>query len=82
MNLADALEKLRTMIRNAEKPYKIMLSAQKLERNRKKWVALSWLMIFLHRTIYFSQEEAARNRLRLKRERSETKQGRQAPIVD
>jgi hypothetical protein len=36
MNLADALEKLRTMIREAEKPKKIELSPEKLEKIRKK----------------------------------------------
>lgn len=35
MNLADALEKLRTMIRDAEKPKTIELSPEKLERIRK-----------------------------------------------
>lgn len=38
MNLADALEKLRTMIRDAEKPKTIELAPEKLEKIRKKWV--------------------------------------------
>jgi peptidyl-tRNA hydrolase ICT1 len=36
MNLADALEKLRTLIRDAEKPKQIELSPEKLEKIRKK----------------------------------------------
>lgn len=36
MNLADALEKLRTFIRNAEKPKKIDLSPEKCEKIRRK----------------------------------------------
>jgi hypothetical protein len=35
MNLADALEKLRTIIREAEKPQKIELSADKIEKIRR-----------------------------------------------
>lgn len=37
MNLAEALEKLRNMIRKAEKPLKIELSAEKLEKLRMKY---------------------------------------------
>lgn len=36
MNLADALEKLRNIIRTAEKPKKIELAPEKLERIRRK----------------------------------------------
>lgn len=36
MNLANALEKLRNMIREAEKPEKIELGPEKLEKIRKK----------------------------------------------
>lgn len=36
MNLADALEKLRNMIRDAEKPKTIELSPEKLEKIRRK----------------------------------------------
>jgi len=64
MNLADALEKLRNMIRDAEKPIKIELSDQKLERIRRK------------------QEQAAKERLLVKRHRSSTKADRAAPRVD
>lgn len=35
LNLADALEKLRNLIRNAEKPIKVELSPEKLESIRK-----------------------------------------------
>lgn len=63
MNLADALEKVRTMIRESEKPEKIELSEEKLEKIRKR------------------QEKAARERLLMKRQRSDIKAGRQAPIM-
>lgn len=36
MNLADALEKLRNIIREAEKPKKIELGPEKLEKIRRK----------------------------------------------
>jgi peptidyl-tRNA hydrolase ICT1 len=36
LNLADALEKLRNLIRNAEKPIKAELSPETLERIRKR----------------------------------------------
>ncbi|CAO1343959.1 unnamed protein product [Diamesa hyperborea] len=64
MNLADALEKLRNMIRDAEKPKTIELSPEKLEKIRRK------------------QEKAARERLLIKRQKSETKSARQAPNVE
>ena len=63
MNVADALEKLRNMIRAAEKPTKIELSAETVEKMRRK------------------QEKAARERLQLKRTRSDVKANRQGPSV-
>lgn len=63
LNVADAMEKLRTIIRNAEKPVTKQLSPESLERIRKR------------------QEKAARERLFIKRQRSQVKADRQSPSV-
>lgn len=60
MNLADALEKLRTLIR-AQEVEPATPSEETLEKLRRR------------------QEKAARQRLQLKRERSQVKVDRQAP---
>uniref|UniRef100_A0A182WHD0 18S rRNA aminocarboxypropyltransferase n=1 Tax=Anopheles minimus TaxID=112268 RepID=A0A182WHD0_9DIPT len=62
MNTADALEKLRTFIRQAEQPVTTEPSAETVERLRRR------------------HEKAARERLAMKRKRSETKAQRQAPV--
>lgn len=64
LNLADALEKLRNLIREAEKPKVAEMSAETLEKIRKR------------------KESAAMKRLVEKRNKSQTKEGRQAPKVD
>jgi peptidyl-tRNA hydrolase ICT1 len=62
MNVADALEKLRTLIRELEKP-PAEVSEETLETIRRR------------------QERAARERLMMKRQASQTKRDRAAPIV-
>ncbi|XP_053675985.1 peptidyl-tRNA hydrolase ICT1, mitochondrial [Anopheles nili] len=62
MNTADALEKLRTFIRQAEQPMSQEPSAETVERLRRR------------------HEKAARERLAIKRMRSETKAQRQSPL--
>lgn len=87
MNLADALEKLRNMIRDAEKSQKVEIAPWRFELIRKRWKfqinkfeKLSNWKIFIR--LNFRQEKAARERLVLKRQRSDTKAQRQAPVVD
>ncbi|XP_065080423.1 large ribosomal subunit protein mL62 [Ochlerotatus camptorhynchus] len=63
MNTADALEKLRNFIREAEKPLAAELSPETLERLRRR------------------HEKAARERLAIKRSRSQTKVDRRAPTL-
>ncbi|EAA12662.4 AGAP008425-PA [Anopheles gambiae str. PEST] len=62
MNTADALEKLRTFIRQAERPVSAEPSEETVEKLRRR------------------HEKAARERLAMKRKRSETKAQRQAPL--
>ncbi|XP_052896072.1 peptidyl-tRNA hydrolase ICT1, mitochondrial [Anopheles moucheti] len=62
MNTADALEKLRAFIRQAEQPVTTEPSAETVERLRRR------------------HEKAARERLAMKRQRSDTKAQRQAPL--
>lgn len=64
LNLADALEKLRTIIRNAEKPLKKEMKPETAEILRQR------------------QIKAARERLFIKRQRSQVKADRQAPTVN
>ncbi|XP_058124782.1 large ribosomal subunit protein mL62 [Anopheles ziemanni] len=62
LNTADALEKLRTYIRQAEQPVSLEPTAETVEKLRRR------------------HEKAARERLAMKRKRSETKAFRQAPL--
>uniref|UniRef100_A0AAG5CWJ3 Large ribosomal subunit protein mL62 n=1 Tax=Anopheles atroparvus TaxID=41427 RepID=A0AAG5CWJ3_ANOAO len=62
MNTADALEKLRNYIRQAEQPVSAEPSAETVEKLRRR------------------HEKAVRERLAMKRKRSETKASRQAPL--
>lgn len=85
MNLADALEKLRNLIRDLEKPVKAELSPETLEKIRRRWTTVEYYFIILNKhnwLINFRNEKAARERLMIKRRASETKAGRQAPTVD
>ncbi|XP_053694918.1 peptidyl-tRNA hydrolase ICT1, mitochondrial [Sabethes cyaneus] len=61
MNMADVLEKLRTFIRDAEKPQSVELSPETVEKLRRR------------------HERAIRERLAIKRNRSQTKQDRRDP---
>ncbi|XP_055634078.1 peptidyl-tRNA hydrolase ICT1, mitochondrial [Toxorhynchites rutilus septentrionalis] len=63
MNTADALEKLRTFIREAEKPQTAELSPETIEKLRRR------------------HEKAVRERLAVKRNRSQTKADRQSPSM-
>lgn len=64
LNLADALEKLRNLIRQMEKPLRPEMTADTLEKIRQRKLS------------------AANHRLIEKRNKSTTKEGRQAPKVD
>ncbi|XP_055595181.1 peptidyl-tRNA hydrolase ICT1, mitochondrial-like [Uranotaenia lowii] len=63
MNMADALEKLRTFIREAEEPVTKELAPETLEKLRRR------------------HEKAVRERLMVKRQRSQTKSDRRAPTL-
>uniref|UniRef100_U5EV93 Large ribosomal subunit protein mL62 n=1 Tax=Corethrella appendiculata TaxID=1370023 RepID=U5EV93_9DIPT len=63
MNLAYALEKFRRYVREAEQPVSKELSAETVEKLRRR------------------QEKASRERLMVKRYRSDIKSGRQAPTI-
>jgi peptidyl-tRNA hydrolase ICT1 len=64
LNLADALEKLRNLIREIEKPKVAEMSPETIDKIRKR------------------KEAAAMKRLVEKRNKSSTKEGRQAPKAD
>ncbi|XP_058824552.1 large ribosomal subunit protein mL62 [Topomyia yanbarensis] len=63
MNMADVLEKLRTFIREAEKPQSAELSPETVEKLRRR------------------HEKATRERLAIKRNRSQTKADRRSPVM-
>ncbi|XP_055545884.1 peptidyl-tRNA hydrolase ICT1, mitochondrial [Wyeomyia smithii] len=63
MNMADALEKLRSFIREAEKPQTVELSPETVEKLRRR------------------HERSIRERLSLKRSRSQTKADRRDPTL-
>lgn len=87
LNLADALEKLRNLIRALERPTTTEVSAETVEKHRRKWVAptreyILRLDLYLHLNSFCRHEKAARERLFVKRHRSSIKADRQNNSLD